>query len=120
MAKLSIETRIKREIARLNRIFKNLPKDKLSTAASLIRNAAFMTITLDDLQATMNEQGVVDKYQNGENQWGYKKSPQVEIYNTMIKNHLAIIKQLCDLLPDNQSKAVADELMDFVKKAKSR
>jgi len=118
MAKLSKETRIKREITRLNKVFANLPKEKLNTAASLIRNAAFMTITLDDLQATMNEQGVVDKYQNGENQWGYKKSPQVEIYNTMIKNHLAIIKQLCDLLPDSQDKSAADELMDFVKKVR--
>src|SRR5574343_290335 len=98
MAKLSKETRIKREISRLNRIFKNLPNDKLNTAASLIRNASFMTITLDDLQATMNEQGVVSEYQNGENQWGTKKSPEVEIYNTMIKNHMSAIKQLTDLL----------------------
>ena len=118
MAKLSKETRIKREITRLNKVFANLPKEKLNTAASLIRNAAFMTITLDDLQDEMNKNGVISEYQNGENQWGTKKSPEVEIYNTMIKNHLAIIKQLCDLLPDSQDKSAADELMDFVKKVK--
>jgi len=118
MAKLSKETRIKRETTRLRRVFKSLTKEKLDTASSLIRNAAFMTITLDDLQTEMNKKGIISEYQNGENQWGTKKSPEVEIYNTMIKNHLAIIKQLCDLLPDNQDKSAADELMDFVKKAR--
>ena len=38
MAKLSKETRIKREITRLNKVFANLPKEKLNTAASLIRS----------------------------------------------------------------------------------
>jgi len=41
----------------------------------------------------------VSTYQNGENQWGTKKSPEIEIYNAMIKNHAAIIKQLQDMLP---------------------
>jgi DNA-binding MurR/RpiR family transcriptional regulator len=112
------DLRIKKEIARLRKIFANLPKDKIDTAASLIRNAAFMTITLDDLQSAMNENGVISEYQNGENQWGTKKSPEVEIYNTMIKNHMAIIKQLCDMLPDDKAKDAADELMEFVKKAR--
>src|SRR5690554_742571 len=90
---------IKKEIRRLKRIFKDLEKDKMDTAISLINNAAFMTITLMDLQETINQDGSVSTYQNGENQWGTKKSPEVDIYNTMIKNHMNIIKQLTDLLP---------------------
>jgi hypothetical protein len=31
---------------------------------------------------------------------------------------MAIIKQLCDMLPDDKAKDAADELMEFVKKAR--
>jgi hypothetical protein len=77
-----------------------MPANTLQSAAPLIKNAAFMTITLEDLQAVINEHGAVSQYKNGENQFGTKKSPEVEIYNTMIKNYSSIIKQLTDLLPE--------------------
>lgn len=96
---LSKDKQIKKEFNRLKRIFKDIPTDKKNTVLSLIRNAAFMTITLDELQETINRNGVISEYQNGENQWGTKKSPEVEIYNTMIKNHMQVMKQLTDLLP---------------------
>lgn len=113
---LSTEKKIVKELTRLKGIFKHLPKDTQATAMSLLRNAAFMTVTLDDLAETITRDGVVSEYQNGENQWGTKKSPEVDIYNVMIKNHLSVIRQLCDLFPDDKAKGVADELMDFVKK----
>jgi hypothetical protein len=109
---LSVDEKIKKEFNRLKRLFKNIPKDKMNTALSLIRNAAFMTITLDDLQESINANGVISEYQNGENQWGTKKSPEVEIYNTMIKNHMAAIKQLVDLLPEEEKKKVEDDGFD--------
>lgn len=90
---------IKKEITRLKRIFRDIEVDKIDTVISLVKNAAFMTVSLEDLQETINREGCVAEYQNGEHQWGTKKSPEVEIYNTMIKNHMIIIKQLTDLLP---------------------
>ena len=108
------DKRIKKEIERLSKIFQDLSKEKKDTVASLVRNAAFMTVTLDDLQNKMNQEGVVSEYQNGANQWGTKKSPEVEIYNTMIKNHCAIIKQLTDLLPKEPPKVEDDGFDEFV------
>lgn len=108
--------RIEKEIRRIRKLLKVLDKDRLATIQSLVKNAAFMSITLDDLQDTMNEQGVISQYQNGENQWGTKKSPEVEIYNTMVKNHMAIMKQLVDLLPESDSNSKKDLLLDFLKK----
>lgn len=109
------EAKIKKEMAKLKRLFKDMEKDTMNTVSSLIRNAAFMVVTLDDLQETINLEGVMSKYQNGENQWGTKKSPEVEIYNTMIKNHMAIIKQLSDLLPKQVgTPGVGDDLEEFV------
>jgi hypothetical protein len=96
---LTKDDRIKREIRRLKKLFEDIPKDTLSRVMSLINNAAFMTITLEDLAGAIIRDGAVSEYQNGENQWGTKKSPEVEIYNTMIKNHASVIKQLTDLIP---------------------
>jgi hypothetical protein len=112
---LTKDDRIKREFNRLRRIFREIPKDRKDTVLSLVKNAAFMTITLEDLQDDIVENGVISEYQNGENQWGTKKSPEVDVYNTMIKNHLAVIKQMCDLLPSGQAPKSEDELMAFVK-----
>lgn len=105
-----------KEIKRIKRLLKQVDKDRLATMQSLIKNAAFMSVTLDDLQDAMNENGVISEYQNGENQWGTKKSPEVEIYNTMIKNHMAIMKQLIDLLPETSSHDKKDLLLEFLKK----
>ena len=60
-----------------------------------------MAVTLEDLRDSINENGCVSEYQNGENQHGTKKSPEVEVYNTMIKNYTTVIKTLCDLLPES-------------------
>ena len=113
MAKASKDTRIKREVKRLTDLLSDLNEHKTKGVKSLVENAAFMSITLEDLQETINEKGVVSEYQNGENQWGTKKSPEVEIYNTMIKNHMSAIKQLTDLLPKDGDEG-ADELMAFL------
>ena len=116
---LTKEERIKKEQRRLARIFKDIPKERKDTVRSLIQNAAFMTVTLEDLQKVINRDGVVSEYQNGENQWGTKKSPEADVYISMTRNHLAVIKQLCDLLPAGDSaKQTEDELMAFIKRGR--
>ena len=71
---------------------------------SLVDEAAFMAASLYELRKIVNEKGYTEEYQNGANQKGIKKCSEVEIYNTMIKNYSAIIKQLTDLLPKEQEK----------------
>ena len=112
---LTKEERIKKEILKLNRTFGKIDAQTKKAVQSLIENAAFMAVTLADLQETMNkEEGLVCTYQNGENQWGTKKSPEVEIYNTMIKNHASVIKQLTDLLPKSEPPKENDGFDEFV------
>jgi len=115
LKKKAKDAKIKKEMTKLKRLFKDMEKSTMDTVSSLIKNAAFMAVTLDDLQETINLEGVMSEYKNGENQWGTKKSPEVEIYNAMIKNHMAIIKQLSDLLPKGaNSPGVGDDLEEFV------
>ena len=62
---LTKEQKIKKEIARLKRVFKDLDKNKLQTVESLIKNAAFMAVSLEELQEIINAEGYVVEYHNG-------------------------------------------------------
>ena len=96
---LTKEQKIKKEIGRLKKLYKDMPEQTMKKVISLIENAAFMEITLQDLQDDINKNGAVSEYQNGENQFGTKESPEASIYNKMIKNLMGAIKQLTDLTP---------------------
>ena len=102
-----------KELNKLKKIFKDIEPGKRQTVEKLISNAAFMAESLDDLQEIIREKGFTESYQNGANQCGIKKCSEVEIYNTMIKNYSSIIKQLVDLLP-NDERSGGDELLDFI------
>lgn len=108
------EEKIEAEVKRISQLLSEVDGKSKKIVQSLIKNAAFMAVTLEELQETMNENGVVSEYQNGANQWGTKKSPEVEIYNTMIKNHSTIMKQLTDLLPKTAPVPEDDGFEGFV------
>ena len=99
---LTKDQRIKREIARLKRVFRDLDKNKLQTVESLIKNAAFMAVSLEELQEIINAEGYTVEYQNGENQKGTKQSDAVKTHIAMTKNHASIIKQLTYLVPPDK------------------
>jgi len=98
-AEIAKQQEIKKEITKLNRLFKDIEPKVKKSVASIIENVAFMAITLRELQNEINKNGGVTEYQNGENQFGTKKSPEIDIYNTMIKNYISAMKSLTDLLP---------------------
>ncbi len=93
------ENRIKDEKKRLKEIFAELEENKRNLVTPLIEKAAFMSIELDDLQETIEQEGWTSEYKNGENQYGTKKSPEAETYIALSKNYAAVIKQLTELVP---------------------
>ena len=101
---LSKEEKIKKEILRLNKVFKSLDKNKLATVQSLIKTAAFMAISLDELQEIINNDGYSHEYQNGANQKGHKQTVEIKTHIAMTRNHTTIIKQLADLAPQEARK----------------
>ena len=112
------EQRIASEKRRLNRIFREADKQVREVAKSLIENAAFMAVMCTDLQDEIAEKGVTVEYQNGANQWGTKKSPEVETYNSMIKNLAGVIGTLSRLVPGGTDEA--DELLEFLAEKRQR
>ena len=111
MAKLKKTTRIQREKDRLSEIFKDLEPNKLKTCTALIDRAAFITVSLEDLEEQLNLTGWVETYQNGENQSGMKKAAAADVHISLTKNLNAIIKQLLDLVPPAQKASRLEEMM---------
>ena len=111
MAKATKETRIRRERARLQEIFRDLEQNKLDTCRALIDRAAFITVSLQDLEELLNVTGWVEPYQNGENQSGMKKAAAADVHISLTKNLNAIMKQLLDLVPPAQKKSKLAEMM---------
>ena len=98
------ETRIKKETRRLKAVFKDLDPNKLKTVDALIKRAAFITVSLEDLEDELNVTGWTEIYTNGKNQEGVKKSAAAEAHISLTKNLNAIMKQLLDLVPPAQRK----------------
>lgn len=104
---------IKKEANRLKKLFKDLEENKKKLAKSLIENAAFMSITLEDLKKDIVKYGVKETYVNGRDQYGFKESIESKTYNTMIKNYMNIIKQLNDMMPEQKKIDEDDEFKKF-------
>ena len=114
LASLPEDPRISREYKLLYETYKELPKNRMRLARKLIVRAAFMAVTLGDLEVKISAEGCTSEYQNGENQWGTKKSPEIDVYNTMVKNYAAVIKQLADMLPEEERGPADDGFETFV------
>ena len=112
MAKPKKTTRIKKEKERLEEIFRDLEPNKLKTCAALIDRAAFITVSLEDLEDQLNETGWVETYQNGENQSGMKKAAAADVHISLTKNLNAIVKQLLELVPPAQKKSRLEAMMN--------
>lgn len=93
------DNRINEELARISELFLDVDANKVAILQPLIQNAAFMRITLEDLQEHIVEEGPVERYQNGNNQFGMKQSAAVQTYNSLIKNYNQVIKALAEYVP---------------------
>lgn len=91
--------RITLEANKLKKFYADLPAEKLFIAHRLIARAAFQRVTLEDLEAEINKTGVVEEYQNGDNQKGMKQSAAVQAYNSMYKNYQATLRDLAAMVP---------------------
>ena len=112
MAELSKEQRIKREYNRMKKMFSTLPDNELKFCDPLLQNAAFMCVTLQDLQALINENGTSDVYKNGRNQSGVKASADLQAYNSLAKVYNALMDKLSAKLPKEIKKSKLAAMMD--------
>ena len=98
------EQLIEKEIKRLKNLYPDMSPQMIGRADALIRNIAFMSVTLDGLQEAINGQTIISG------------GGAVGVYNSMVKNLGNAIKQLNEMAgmkPD--AKSGKDEKPDAFK-----
>ncbi len=114
--KLSVDERRKLEEDKLWNALKELSESKKSVVEKTVHDAAFKSVMLEDLHAVIQEEGVVEEYQNGSNQKGRKVSSNVQVYNSIEKSYQNQIKILLDALPKDVVVEEDDGFDQFVNK----
>lgn len=111
----TLKARQKKELSRLKKLYKNLPEDTLEISKKLIERAAYMLVSLEDMEAQIDEDGLVTTMPQGS--YDIKRAhPLLQPYNAMVKNYNATVKQLNDLLPSTDAEVAGQALMSFVTK----
>lgn len=113
---------IKKEFSRLKKIFAEIPQNKKDLVTSLMQNAAFMSVTLNELQEQINTEGAVITVTNGNGFQVTQEHPAQKSYIAMMAKYTTVIGQLAALLPDAKADTVnkaGDNLAAFVKKGKN-
>lgn len=108
------EKRIAAERERLGALFADLDENQQQTAAGLISSAAFLRVTLEDLEAEINAAGCIEEYTNGANQCGYKVSAACQAYAQLNTKYQSTIQKLLKIVPPAPKKPKpksAEEIM---------
>ena len=118
-SKLEKEKKIKSELNRLNKLFKEFPKEKKDILAGLLNEAAFIRVTLIELREDILENGVMEVFRQGDSEYE-RERPIVKSYNTYMKTYHSTMKLILDQLPKEIQKEEESELMKFVKEGLER
>lgn len=107
--------RIKKEEARIKKLFGKIDEDRKKLVLTTIADVAFMTVTMQDLREVINREGTTAIYKNGENQYGTKQSPESQTYLQLSQKLTQAMKILVDCMPKPQRlEAPGDGFEDFV------
>ena len=102
---LSKDERVKKEVNRLKRIYKTLPKDTLMVVEGLIHEAADLRVRLEIIRLDLDENGYDELFSQSETQEPYERErPAARRYISMNKSYQTIMKQLGDYIPKPQPK----------------
>lgn len=91
--------RIELKRAELMKSFERLPAEQLKVATDLISQAAFIAVELEDLAEIISKEGLVEEYQNGQNQRGRKISSNAQMYATLLEKFKSISFGLLKIVP---------------------
>lgn len=108
-----MNTETKKVYDRYKKIFIDLDIKEQEINEDLIKNIAFMVVTLNKLQEEIDEKGVIEKFEQGKQNF-LRESPALKSYNITIKNFNNAIKTLNSLLPKERKLQEGEELLKFI------
>lgn len=102
------------DMRKLKTIIKQIPADRRVIAENLAREIEFMAATLKELRQNVQENGAVDLFKQGSQEF-MRESPALKAYNTTIQRYSLLYKQIVDMLPKPTPEDVSGKLYDFLK-----
>ena len=104
---------VKAEIARLNRIYKDLPKNQYEVVKGLIVQAARLRVRLDELWKDIQENGETEMFSQSAGAKPYQRERvAARLFAVTDKNYQSVIKQLNDLTPSIKAGSKLEALRD--------
>ena len=101
------------EIGRLTEIYKGLPPKQFALAQGLIIQAARLRVRLDKLWAELEEKGETEWFTQSDKTEPYERErPASRTFTATDKSYQSIIKQLNDMIPEEDSDE-EDDLSEF-------
>lgn len=107
-----------KEIKKLKAIVRKVPKDRRAIAENLLTEITFMVSTLETLRQHVAENGAVDHFKQGKQEF-WRESPALKAYNTTIQRYSLLYKQIADMLPKPTPEAGGGALYDFLKQGQA-
>ena len=86
MAIKTLSSRIRKEEKRLAAIFESVDQKRKDTTQGLIQRAAFMRVSLEDLERELNENGFTEEFSQGQQDPYLRERPTSKIYNSLNAN----------------------------------
>lgn len=116
---LEKEDKIRKEINRIKKLYKDFNKDKARVLEGLIKEAAFMKVELEELRNDLLITGLTELFVQGE-QCFNRERPESKLYTSFIQRYSQVMKQLIEMLPAEEKKEEETNLEKFVQKGKGR
>jgi len=111
------DEQINHEISRLNKIYKDIPKNQKSLIEGLIKRASYMRVSLEEMEFDLSENGYIELFSQSEKTEPYERErPVARLYNTLNKNYQTIMKQLAEFLPEEKpEQEQEDEFIKYIR-----
>lgn len=87
-----------------------LSSETVDLLDSMIINAAWMKVKLDDTREVIKTSNVVIPYDNGGGQTGLRENPLFKGYESLLKSYTSCLKAILDKLPEQESEVKSAEL----------
>lgn len=101
------------KIKQIDEILKKIPNDKRSEASLIAEKLTYMEEKLVEIQKQIDEQGVVEHFINGKQDF-LRESPALASYTKLMKIYDTFYKNLINLLPKETVEEISDDLDDFI------
>ncbi|HBF9753623.1 TPA: hypothetical protein KO397_003653 [Clostridioides difficile] len=114
---LEKEKKIKQEVSRLKKNYKDLEKEKVKILDGLVNEAAFLKISLEETREILTKEGLTEIFKQGKQEFERERL-QVKIYLNFMKLYSSVMKQLIDIIPSDKKQEEEDKLIEFIKKGR--